>query len=84
VMACLMRMLEQDIVAIDCKPEVHEEFKRRLDAEHAKLVWTTPGLVNWYRNQAGRVVSVMPWRLVDYWTFTREPDFEDYALRRRA
>ena len=84
IMACLMRMLEQNIVAIDCKPEVHDEFKRKLDAEHAKLVWTTPGLVNWYRNKAGRVVSVMPWRLVDYWTFTREPDFQDYQLKRRA
>lgn len=83
ILACLMRMLEDGIASIDCRQEIYERFNARLDAEHAKLVWTTPGLVNWYRNKAGRVVSVMPWRLVDYWQFTREPDFNEYVVRAR-
>lgn len=39
----------------------------------------------YYRNRRGRVVSVMPWRLVDYWAMTHEPrldeDFEIMARR---
>ncbi len=34
----------------------------------------------WYRNDAGRVVAVMPWRLVDYWAMTHDPDLDDYHL----
>jgi 4-hydroxyacetophenone monooxygenase len=34
----------------------------------------------YYRNPAGRVVSVMPWRLVDYWQMTRQLDLADYQL----
>jgi 4-hydroxyacetophenone monooxygenase len=29
----------------------------------------------------GRVITTSPWRLVDYWRWTREPDLRDYELR---
>jgi 4-hydroxyacetophenone monooxygenase len=35
---------------------------------------------NWYRNAAGRVFVPMPWRLVDYWTMTREPVLEEFDV----
>ena len=75
---CLTRMIEQGIAAIDVKPAAHDNYVRRVDAEHEQLVWTHPGMSTYYRNGRGRVVSVMPWRLVDYWAMTREPDFADY------
>ena len=34
----------------------------------------------WYRNAKGRVVTNSPWRLVDYWSMTREPRAEDFEL----
>jgi 4-hydroxyacetophenone monooxygenase len=33
---------------------------------------------NWYQNARGVVVTTSPWRLVDYWRWTREPDLADY------
>jgi 4-hydroxyacetophenone monooxygenase len=39
---------------------------------------------NWYRNKAGRVVSVMPWRLVDYWQETLAPQWDQFEQTRRA
>jgi 4-hydroxyacetophenone monooxygenase len=33
---------------------------------------------NWYRNADGRVVAVLPWRIVDYWEMTRRADLTDY------
>lgn len=82
LLGCLMRMIEEGVMSIECRQEIYENFNDRLDAEHAKLIWSSPGLNNWYRNKAGRVVSVMPWRLVDYWQFTREPNFDEYIVRR--
>jgi len=31
--------------------------------------------------RAGRVTTTSPWRLVDYWGWTREPNLDDFVLR---
>ena len=62
----------------------HEDYNREVDAMHARMVWTHKGMTNWYRNQAGRVVSIMPWRVVDYWRMTREADLDDFITEARA
>ena len=80
LLACLMRMLEDDIAALECTQEAYHDYNERLDTEHAGMIWTHSGMDTWYRNKHGRVVSVMPWRLVDYWKMTREPNFDDYHL----
>ena len=74
----LCRMIERNIERVAVRRDVHDRFIERVDAEHAELVWTHPGMNNWYRNQRGRVFGPMPFRLVDYWTMTREPDLGDY------
>mgnify|MGYP003694091721 CR=1 FL=1 len=48
--------------AMDCKPEVYEDYTRRLIAELETLVWSHPAADSWYRNRAGRVVTTSPWR----------------------
>ena len=40
------------------------------------------GADSWYRNRSGRVVTTSPWRLADYWKWTRAPDLKDYTLTR--
>jgi 4-hydroxyacetophenone monooxygenase len=81
VTGVLREMLEQGISDLEVRPEVHDAFNERIDAEHAELVWTHPGMNNWYRNAQGRVFAPMPWRLVDYWRMTRSPRLEDYQVR---
>ena len=80
---CLRQMLESGVDAIDCLPEVHDEYNDRVDAEHEQLVWTHPGMSTWYRNAKGRVFSIQPWRLVDYWRMTHDADLDDYMTARR-
>lgn len=84
IAGCLVRMAEQDITAIDVRQDVHDDYVRRVDAEHEKMVWTHPGMSTYYRNAKGRVVSVMPWRLVDYWAMTHTPDFAEYQTERKG
>jgi 4-hydroxyacetophenone monooxygenase len=45
---------------------------------HEQLIWTHPGMSTYYRNKQGRVFSAMPWRFVDYWRMTHDPDLSKY------
>jgi 4-hydroxyacetophenone monooxygenase len=78
ISACLVEMIEQGIAAIDVRPEAHDQYVRKVDAEHEQLIWTHPGMTTYYRNKQGRVFSAMPWRFVDYWAMTHDPDLQDY------
>ena len=80
VMACLTQMLAQGAASLECRPEAHDAYNARVDAAHEKMIWTHPGMQTYYRNSAGRVVTNSPWRMVDYWWMTREPDLGDYQL----
>ena len=75
----LVKLVEGGIAAVEPRSDVTEEYNRRIDEEHARLIWTHPGVENWFRNAAGRVVSTIPWRGVDYWE-PKEPQVEDFVV----
>lgn len=77
----LRRMAEEDIVALEVRREPYEDYNARVDAAHERMIWTHPGMTTYYRNAAGRVVTNIPWRLVDYWALTRTPNLDDYHVR---
>jgi 4-hydroxyacetophenone monooxygenase len=78
IAACLVEMIEHGIAAIDVSPEAHDRYVREVDKEHEQLIWTHPGMTTYYRNSQGRVFSAMPWRFVDYWEMTHDPDLSQY------
>ncbi|HYF57699.1 MAG TPA: NAD(P)/FAD-dependent oxidoreductase [Burkholderiaceae bacterium] len=75
----IVGMVERGIDAVEVRRDVHDAFIARFDAAHRELVWSHPGMRNWYRNDAGRVFVPMPWRMVDYWRMTVEPDFDEFV-----
>jgi 4-hydroxyacetophenone monooxygenase len=75
----IIRLAEDDLDAVEVRRDVTEAFNRRVDSEHEQLIWTHPGMTNWYKNAAGRVVAATPFRAVDYWAMTRTPDLADYV-----
>jgi 4-hydroxyacetophenone monooxygenase len=77
---CVKALLENGARAMDCRPEIYADYNRRLVAELETLVWSHPACDSWYRNSKGRVVTTSPWRLVDYWNWTRAPNLDDYRL----
>jgi 4-hydroxyacetophenone monooxygenase len=77
---CIMRLIGTGSDYLDVKSQAEAASTARVDAEHAGLIWSHPGMSTYYRNSLGRVVSVMPWRLVDYWRMTEEPDTDDYEF----
>ena len=80
----LVQMVENGVAAVDIKPEPFERFVEHVDREHEQLIWTHPDVSTYYKNSKGRVVSVMPFRLVDYWNMTHEPRLSDFAIDERA
>ncbi|MGG7566832.1 flavin-containing monooxygenase [Rhodovulum sp. DZ06] len=65
---------------VEVRREVHDAYNAKVDAAHAAMVWTHPGMDNWYRNSKGRVVAITPWRHDDFWRMTRSADLADYVI----
>ena len=46
------------------------------------LVWSQPSVKHsFFKNADGEIHGLSPWRLVDYWTWTKQPDFDDFVLK---
>jgi 4-hydroxyacetophenone monooxygenase len=84
IVEALVGMIENRLGVVEVLPEVHADYAARHDAAHAEMIWTHPGMRNWYRNPAGRVVCALPWRIVDYWTMTRHVDWNEYSVEDRV
>ncbi len=80
VMECLRAMLEGGHRVLDCRPEAHDAYNARLDAEMEHMVWRHPKVHSYYNNARGRVITNVPWTMYDYWRMTREPDLADYRV----
>lgn len=81
IVSLIRQMLEGGIGSLECPPELAADYTGRVDEAHARMIWTHPGMTNWYRNAAGRVVSVLPWRIVDYREMTMNPSVDDFLAR---
>lgn len=81
IVSLIRQMLERGIGSLECPAELAAHYTRRVDESHAKMIWTHRGMTNWYRNAAGRVVSVLPWRIVDYREMTMDPSVDDFLIR---
>ena len=82
VMECLRAMLDGGWCAIECREDAHDDYNDRVDAANARMPWGSADVDSWFKNDQGRVVTNSPWRLLDYWTWTRQPDFADYVIKR--
>jgi 4-hydroxyacetophenone monooxygenase len=81
VMGCIKALVESGATAMECREAPFRRYVDEYTKVCAGMVWAHPGTRNWYKNERGVVVNTSPWRLVDYWKWTREPDLADYELR---
>ena len=60
----------------------YDEWHERTQREIRKLVWSQPSVKHsFFKNAYGEIHVLSPWRLVDYWTWTKEPDMGDFVLQ---
>jgi 4-hydroxyacetophenone monooxygenase len=78
ITSCLVAMVEAGVSAVDCREECRTRYTEVIDGMHEELVWTHTGVDTYYRTNAGKVRSPMPFRLVDYWYRTHAADLDDF------
>jgi 4-hydroxyacetophenone monooxygenase len=79
---CLELLITGDHKSMEPTEEKAADWRDRSQAEMRKLVWSHPSIKHsFYKNSFGEVYGLSPWRLVDYWTWTREPDPDDFVFR---
>lgn len=78
VMLALRELIENGKQIMEVRGSVYRRYNERVDALHDNMVWTHPGMTNWYRNKRGRVFAISPWRLLEFWQMTGELDPENY------
>jgi 4-hydroxyacetophenone monooxygenase len=81
IMQALREMLERGADMLEVRKAPFEAYNAKVDAKHRQMVWSHPGVNNWYRNKQGRVVTNSPWRLVDYRNLTAEFDPAEYSFQ---
>ena len=82
IMGAIGQLRTSEHRTIEVRPEVHDAYNERLQAELDTMVWSHPSIRHsWYRNGSGKIFILSPWRLVDYWSWTREPDMSEFVLR---
>jgi 4-hydroxyacetophenone monooxygenase len=79
---CLELLIGGGHASLEPREDKATDWHERSQAEMRKLVWSQPSVKHsFYKNSFGEVHILSPWRLVDYWTWTREPDPQDFVIR---
>ena len=64
------------------RPAAYEDWYERSQAELKTMVWSQPSISHsFYKDANGLVHTLSPWRLVDYWAWTRSPQPADFIMR---
>ncbi len=80
VIGCLKMLIDEGHAAMDCKPDVHDAYNEKVDAENRQYAWGSPHVNSWYKNEYGRVAQNWPGPLLEYWNLTKHPNPEDYRF----
>lgn len=84
ILRALEMLIQSDGDAMDCTDEAHDTYNEVIDERLRRMVWSDPGLNNWYKNAEGRITMNSPWRLVEYWDRTRAPDPKAFHFTKGA
>ena len=79
IMQAIARLAGGESASLEVREDVFWKYNDELDEALSRCIWSHPGMTNWYRNEAGRVVVSSPWTYLDYWNRTRRFDVDDFT-----
>lgn len=80
-MDAIHRVLASGAREIEVRQDVHDRYAEDLTREIAKLVWAHPSIRHsHYKNPDGKVYTLSPWPIDEYWAMTREVDPDAYRI----
>jgi 4-hydroxyacetophenone monooxygenase len=78
---CLDALISGGHRSMEVRKDVHDAYEERHQAEINATVWATPAVKHsFYKNSKGKIRSLSPWPLADFWAWTRSPDVDEYVL----
>lgn len=81
VVQCLVAMADRGITALEPRQDRYDDWYERTQAEMRMMVWASPHIEHsFYKNEEGVVNGLSPWRLVDFWDWTRRVDLDDFVI----
>jgi 4-hydroxyacetophenone monooxygenase len=81
IMQCLDVLIRTGAKSMEPRQDRYDDWYARSQAEMETLVWSQPSIKHsFYKDAAGKVHGLSPWRLVDYWAWTRTPDPDDFII----
>lgn len=82
ITACLEHLIDGGHRSMEPRQDRCDDWVRRSQDEMSRMVWAQPSITHsFYKNSFGEVYTLSPWRLVDYWTWTRDVDAGDFVFR---
>ncbi|MBO0727697.1 MAG: NAD(P)/FAD-dependent oxidoreductase [Acidimicrobiaceae bacterium] len=78
LLQAISHLIDTSADSIEVRDDVFWDYNDELDEALSRSIWAHPGMTNWYRNDAGRVVISSPWTYLDYWERTLEFRPGDY------
>ncbi|MDT5192758.1 MAG: 4-hydroxyacetophenone monooxygenase [Mycobacterium sp.] len=79
---CLEHLIASGHESMEPRQDRSDDWVRRSQDEMRKMVWSQPSIEHsFYKNAHGEVYTLSPWRLVDYWAWTRKPNPDDFVFR---
>ena len=80
VVGCIEQMADTGARSMKVRRDVFDRYNLAIDKELEQFVWSHHSVKSWYKNAAGRIIINSPWRLLDYWRFTLNPDLREYQV----
>ncbi|MEZ0364519.1 flavin-containing monooxygenase [Mycobacterium sp. pUA109] len=79
---CLDRLAQPKVRSLEPTAAATAAWHARTQREIAKMVWSQPSVKHsYFKNSDGEIHTVSPWRLTEYWSAVREPDWSQFVLR---
>jgi 4-hydroxyacetophenone monooxygenase len=81
IAACLEQLIEGGHRSMEPTRAKTDDWVERTQAEMRTMVWAQPSIKHsFYKNEHGEIYTLSPWRLVDYWTWTRAVNPDDFVF----
>lgn len=83
--ACLAKLAGERLHSIEPTVQAATEWHRATQAAIAQTVWAHPAVKHsYFKNADGEIHTVSPWRLDEYWSAVREPDWSQFVITEGA
>lgn len=80
---CLAKLVEANLHSVEPTAEAAREWHQRTQTEIKNMVWSHPAVKHsYFKNADGEIHTVSPWRLNEYWSAVREPDWSQFVIRK--